>query len=181
MSPTEAVENTYHTTLFNEARKLADYIRANSSKKATAEYAEHAEKKADGASVQSAYSAYSAVSPRIVVLGSEPEIYFYSRRRSATGYIYMYPLMETHPYAAQMQQELISQIETNNPDYIVYLDFRISWLGRPESPRVFDHWWRYYSTNLELVQTIPISPPADADLPQDIDPASLRGNLLLYR
>src|SRR5439155_711705 len=31
---------------------------------------------------------------RVAVLGSEPEICFYARRRSATGYIYMYGLME---------------------------------------------------------------------------------------
>jgi len=169
MSPVEAVENTYHTTLFNEARKLADYIKNQTP-----------ENRSTGSTLQR-FNASTLQPPRIAVLGSEPEIYFYSRRRSATGYIYMYPLMETHPYAAQMQQELISQIETNNPDYIVYLDFRISWLGRPESPRVFDRWWQNYSTNLELVQTIPIQPPTDADLPQDIDPASLHGNLLLYR
>jgi len=30
------------------------------------------------------------VTARIAVLGSEPQIYFYSRRHSATGYIYIY-------------------------------------------------------------------------------------------
>jgi len=40
---------------------------------------------------------------QIIVLGSEPEIYFYSNRKSATGYIYMYPLMEIHPYSKEIQ------------------------------------------------------------------------------
>ena len=31
---------------------------------------------------------------KIAVLGSEPQIYFYSKRLSATGYIYTYGLME---------------------------------------------------------------------------------------
>src|SRR5262249_22055964 len=39
---------------------------------------------------------------RIAVLGSEPEILFYAGRRSATGYIYVYPLMEPQPYALAM-------------------------------------------------------------------------------
>src|SRR5262249_24189982 len=36
----------------------------------------------------------------IAVLGSEPEIYFYSHRRSATTYIYTHPFSEAQPYAA---------------------------------------------------------------------------------
>jgi hypothetical protein len=185
MSPIEASEKTYSTTLFTEARKLADYL-----KKQTAEPLTPPRSPSDGAKEMSATNQSRTLSlsdrervggTRIAVLGSEPEIYFYSHRRSATGYIYMYPLMETHPYAAQMQQELITQIDTNNPDYIVYLDFRNSWLGRPETPRVFDRWWRNYLADLELVQTIPIGPPADIDLPADVDPASLRGNIVLYR
>jgi hypothetical protein len=36
---------------------------------------------------------------RIAVLGSEPQIYFYSHHRAATGYIYTYPLMEPQPFA----------------------------------------------------------------------------------
>ena len=47
----------------------------------------------------------------IAVLGSEPEIYFYSHRHSATGYIYTYGLMEPQKYAQQMQQEMIREIE----------------------------------------------------------------------
>ena len=51
----------------------------------------------------------------ILVLGSEPEIYFYTGRRAATGHIYMYPLYEDQPYAVQMQKELVSESETAAP------------------------------------------------------------------
>ncbi len=47
---------------------------------------------------------HSQPSARIAVLGSEPEIYFYSHRLSATGYIYTYPLMEKQVYASHMQR-----------------------------------------------------------------------------
>ena len=47
----------------------------------------------------------------VAVLGSEPEIYFYSWRHSATGYIYMYPMMEQHAFALKMQEEMIGEIE----------------------------------------------------------------------
>jgi hypothetical protein len=61
----------------------------------------------------------SAPDARVAVLGSEPEIYFYARRHSATGYIYTYALMEPQPAALAMQHEMISEIETNRPEYLV--------------------------------------------------------------
>jgi len=48
---------------------------------------------------------------RIAVLGSEPQIYFYAKRRSATGYIYTYPLMEPQPYSKQMATEFKQEVE----------------------------------------------------------------------
>jgi hypothetical protein len=177
-SPTEAVESTYATTLFTEARKLAEYIRRNAD--IPVGVRGHSQRAADRNDADKNVGV-TARPTRIAVLGSEPQIYFYSRRRSATGYIYMYPLMETHPYAAQMQQDLISQIETNKLDYIVFVNYTYSWVPQPNGPRIFHDWWQTYSANLELVQTIPISLPADVELPADVDPASLRGELLLYR
>ena len=44
------------------------------------------------------------------MLGSEPEILFYARRRSATGYLYAYSLTEEQKYAATMQQEAIATV-----------------------------------------------------------------------
>lgn len=64
---------------------------------------------------------------RILVLGSEPQIYFYTNRRAATGYIYMYGLMESHPFADVMQDEMISQIEKIRPPYIVLANVSSSW------------------------------------------------------
>src|SRR5208283_4948850 len=82
MTPDQAMTSVYGSTLFSDARAAAGFIKG------------------------------AAANPGdIAVLGSEPEIYFYSRLPSATGYIYMYPLMEQHPFARQMQDEMIAQIE----------------------------------------------------------------------
>ncbi len=70
---------------------------------------------------------------RIAVLGSEPEVYFYSRRRSATGYIYMYGLMEKQKYALTMQQQMISEIEQARPEYLVLVNIDASWAVGPDS------------------------------------------------
>jgi len=91
-------------------------------------------------------------SDRIAVLGSEPQIYFYSDRLSATGYIYMYGLMESHSYAEQMQQEMINEIETTNPKYIVQVFAPGSWVARPFSPQLVFQWMKsFVKDNFDLV------------------------------
>ena len=47
----------------------------------------------------------SAETSPIMVLGSEPEIYFYTGRRAASPHI-NYPLMENQPFALAMQHEM---------------------------------------------------------------------------
>ena len=67
-----------------EALEIADYIRARTSP-----------------------------SDRIGVLGSEPEIYFYANRISATGYVYVYGLMEQQRYSVRMQEEMIDELSSD--------------------------------------------------------------------
>jgi hypothetical protein len=74
---------------------------------------------------------HSAPTDTIAVLGSEPQIYFYSQRHSATGYIYTYSLMEPQKYAHQMQLEMIHEIELARPKYLVFVGMTDSWLKRP--------------------------------------------------
>jgi hypothetical protein len=69
------------------------------------------------------------------VIGSEPQIYFYAKRRAATGYLYTYPMMEPQPYARRMQDEMMGEIEAARPRYIVYSTERSSWMVRPDSDR----------------------------------------------
>jgi 4-amino-4-deoxy-L-arabinose transferase-like glycosyltransferase len=80
----------------------------------------------------------------VAVIGSEPQIYFYAGRRSATGFIYTYALMERQPYASVMQRQMIDEIETANPRYLVVVHVAASWLMRPDSdPTIFDWIERY--------------------------------------
>ena len=94
----------------------------------------------------------------IAVLGSEPQIYFYSRRASATPFIYTYPLMENQPMALEMQKEMIGDIQKEKPRYILYVDIYNSWLrGRRSVGLIFD-WFRFYwPSRYELVGIVEIS------------------------
>jgi hypothetical protein len=81
----------------------------------------------------------------IAVLGSEPQIYFYSDRHSATGYIYTYGLMEAQRYAGQMQQEMIGEIERADPKFLIFVVMPDSWLQRPQSERSIFTWAKEFA------------------------------------
>ena len=100
----------------------------------------------------------SSPSDTIAVLGSEPQIYFYSKRHSATGYIYTYGLMEPQPYAHQMQEEMIREIEMARPKFLVLVVVNISWLVGRESDQTIFRWAdSYCDANYEEVGLVNIS------------------------
>jgi hypothetical protein len=126
LSPKEASRATYGANPFPESLDIARYIQQNTNP-----------------------------DDRIVVIGSEPQIYFYSRRLSSTGYIYMYPLTEPQPFAKQMQEEMIREIEQNPPAYLVFIAIPTSWLMRPESSGALIDWVpKYAEKNMQLVGLI---------------------------
>ncbi len=103
---------------------------------------------------------HSDPAARIAVLGSEPEIYFYAQRRSATGYIYTYPLMEEQPYALTMQQEMISEIEAVRPEFIVFVNIPSSWTVYPKAQRhIFTWMQQYIPTHYERVGVADVQSP----------------------
>jgi hypothetical protein len=105
---------------------------------------------------------HSSAQDQIALLGSEPEIYFYSKRRSATGYIYMYPLLENQPFARQMKNDMIREIETSQPKIIVFVDNQLSWgweLDWDDSdPRMDIFTWirSYLDAHYDLMAEVPI-------------------------
>lgn len=96
---------------------------------------------------------------RVAVIGSEPEIYFYSRRRSATGYIYTYPLMEDQPYAEFMQEEMMQELTRSLPDYMLFVDDYLSWLWQPGASRerFLAQVQMYLASQYELVARVDIA------------------------
>jgi hypothetical protein len=96
---------------------------------------------------------------RVAVLGSEPEIYFYSHRLSATGYIYTYPLMEKQTYAPAMQREMIGEIEKVGPEFLVLIYARDSWGRQASSIDTIFKWAdSYLQRNYLLAATVSLPP-----------------------
>jgi hypothetical protein len=102
---------------------------------------------------------HSTPGETIAVLGSEPEIYFYAHRHSATGYIYMYDLMQAHRYALDMQRETIHQIEAAKPAFLVLVYVDSSWSITKESKLTIMNWIRaYIAKDYELTGSVGIWP-----------------------
>ena len=115
----EATRLIYGLNSFPESLEIAKYIRDHSQK-----------------------------NDKVAVLGSEPQIYFYSQRRSATRHLYMYPLMEKHAYARQMQAEMIREIEGAQPEFVVMVKLSGSWVSsRLDFSPLLKDWAQGYLNN----------------------------------
>lgn len=125
LSPAQVTTETYWPNPFNESPEIARFLRENSRPTDT-----------------------------IAIIGSEPQILFYSGRRSATGYIYMYPLMEGHEFALTMQKRLIAEVEKAAPEYLVFVRNPLSWLQKPGSHTLIYEWFSTYVTGYEQVGLI---------------------------
>ena len=86
MNAVQACEKTYWPNPFPEILEISNYINRTAPESA-----------------------------EVAVIGSEPELYFYTHRRSVTGYIYTYPLLEPQKYAVTMQKEMEAEIERSRP------------------------------------------------------------------
>jgi hypothetical protein len=106
----------------------------------------------------------SAPGDTIEVLGSEPEIYFYAHRHSASGYLYMYDLMRPTPYAAAMQLELRHDIERARPRFLVVVNVPTSWARTINSNPALLDWSRGYEEQFyDLAGNVFLSPGEPAD------------------
>ena len=81
---------------------------------------------------------------RIEVLGSEPEIYFYARRHSVSGYLYTYDLVEPQPYAGAMQEEFMGDVEKARPEFLVVINMPTSWTMWVNVNATLSDWVRSY-------------------------------------
>jgi hypothetical protein len=104
----------------------------------------------------------------IAVLGSEPQIYFYTQRPAATGHIYTYQLMEDHPFALDMQEQLIEEIERGKPKFVVWVNIPTSWLIRDTSDLHVIEWGEaFLRDRYQQVGLVDIISPTRTDVHWD--------------
>ena len=123
LDPVAASRSIYGTNPFPEAERVAAFLRERTTPE-----------------------------DKILVMGSEPQIFFHAQRNSATGYIYIYSLMERQPLAQQMHREFIAEAEAANPKYLVLVAINASWLANSESEKLVYEWMTdYMARNFRLV------------------------------
>jgi len=129
LTPVQVSRGMYGLSPFPESIEIAKYIQAHSKKE-----------------------------DKVAVLGSEPQIFFYSDRHSATGYIYTYPLMEDQKYALKMQKEMIEEIEKAQPSYLIFVKLLTSWGVRENSEKYIFRWYETYTRKyFNLVGIVDVS------------------------
>jgi hypothetical protein len=116
-TPQTASHAMYGGNPFPEAVAIADYIEKHSTPKDT-----------------------------IAIMGSEPEIYFLAHRHSASGYIYMYDLMQTHEFALGMQKDMIREVEASKPLFMITVYVDSSWLFSKSSDLTMMDWIKNYAS-----------------------------------
>ena len=82
---------------------------------------------------------------RIAIIGSEPQINFYTKRRSVSGHIYMYGMMESQPFARRIQEEFIADVERAQPRHLICFWIPWSWLPEEHSDRYILSWVKSYT------------------------------------
>jgi 4-amino-4-deoxy-L-arabinose transferase-like glycosyltransferase len=127
-SPEEVTRKVYGLSPFAESFAVADFLRENSE-----------------------------LDDRIAILGSEPQIPFYAGRRKASGYLYLYPLMENHELAESMQRGMIAEIEASAPRFLVFVNVPSSWQRSPTSHPELMTWLDGYIRGFRLVGRVVIS------------------------
>jgi hypothetical protein len=103
---------------------------------------------------------HSSEQDTVGVLGSEPEICFYSGRHCASSYLYTYPLLEKQRFARQMQKDMMQELQGGRPRFLVYVDVARSWetnATMDENRGFLDEAWGYAHRNYELVDQLPIA------------------------
>jgi 4-amino-4-deoxy-L-arabinose transferase-like glycosyltransferase len=74
----------------------------------------------------------------VLVAGSEPQVLFYAKRRSASRFVIMYPLMLPTDHAPRYQEELLRTLREEPPETVLLSNSMHSWLVDPSSmPRAF--------------------------------------------
>ena len=133
LSPLQATRLCYSLNPFPEAVKVAEYLRQ-----------------------------HTAPTDKIMVFGSEPEIYFEAQRHSASGYIYTYSLGEDQSYWPTMQKQMLQEVGANRPAYVVLVNISFSWLLDPRSPQaaaIRSSIKQYVSTGFDQVGMVDVADP----------------------
>jgi hypothetical protein len=120
------LRTVYGNNPFPEAMGIANYINANS-------------KPEDG----------------LVVMGSEPQMYFYTKKHCPSRHAYFAALVDDTPQHKEWQREFIADVEKAKPKFFVFMNHQISLFVQPNTDQHIFEWYNKYVTeNYKLIGVV---------------------------
>ena len=107
------IKKIYGQDFFNATKKAGEFIAGNSS-----------------------------TGDSVAIFGAEPEIWFYSRRVAASGYMYVYPLLENQKFAPSMRQQFYSEVSESHPEILVYTSNGGTWYASDVIHKEMFNWYK---------------------------------------
>lgn len=109
------LRTVYGNNPFPESMEIANYINANSKPE-----------------------------DNIVLLGSEPQIYFYTKKRCPSRFAYFTALVNNTAYHKEWQREFTADVEKAKPKFVVFFNHPFSLLVQPNTDNYIFEWANKY-------------------------------------
>jgi 4-amino-4-deoxy-L-arabinose transferase-like glycosyltransferase len=110
-------------------------------------------------------AAHSGVHDSVFILGSEPQILYYAERKSASRYIFVYPLTGPFPDVRERQHAALREITDAAPRFIVTVSEPYSFLADPNAPTdLTDALAALVKQSYQLAAVVPLMPEGAAPL-----------------
>lgn len=124
------LRNVYGNNPFPESMEIANWINANSKPE-----------------------------DQIVLFGSEPQVYFYTKKKCPSRHAYFAAIVDNVPQHKEWQREFVADIEKTKPKYFVFYNHGISLFVQPNTDKyVFDWANKYLTENYQLVGLVDMVP-----------------------
>lgn len=108
--------------------------------------------------------AHSSLTDRLFVFGSEPQLYYYASRVSASRYMFVYPLMTNLPDAESRQRCVLDEIRSCPPIFIVTVFIPGTFSRHEDSPSlIYENLYDILMHSYEVVGLVPL--PLSGQMP----------------
>ena len=92
---------------------------------------------------------------QVIFMGSEPQIYFYMKKKCPTRHAYFAAVVESVPEHKQWQREYVRDVEKAKPKYFVFARHSVSLLVQPNTDNYIFEWANKYLTeNYQIIGVV---------------------------
>src|SRR5262249_44754589 len=102
-------------------------------------------------------AAHSAPDDTVLVMGSEPQILYYAHRKTATRYIFFYPITRPTEDARLRQHDVLEELRARPPKFVVGIFVSREFDSHLDGPQdIFDGVHRDLKESYHVVGAVPV-------------------------